>query len=194
MLSVDEVFSFKTKMLQIYRHGNRSLVVPYKNDPYNSEKFWPNGLYGQLTNVCVQFSRNFVSILAKITLILSDLQTGKQYQYLLGQYFRRRYQKLIGVYYSSDTVSIQSSRYDRSMQVNRCNCNSVSIMIGILICFSLHFRVHCAMRLGCSQRVVIKYGIRQRAGNRFQSKCFHLINKIYYNRRSLIASNLQNYS
>lgn len=34
----------------IYRHGNRSSLSTYKNDPYKDEKCWPDG-FGQLNNV-----------------------------------------------------------------------------------------------------------------------------------------------
>lgn len=36
--------------LQLYRHGDRTPVAPYKNDPYRNESIWPVP-YGQLTNV-----------------------------------------------------------------------------------------------------------------------------------------------
>lgn len=51
----------------------------------------------------------------------SIFQSGKHYQYLLGQYFRKRYRKLIGIYYSRDNVYIQSSNVDRCLQSALCN-------------------------------------------------------------------------
>lgn len=37
-------------IFQLYRHGDRTPVSPYKNDPYRNESCWPVP-YGQLTNV-----------------------------------------------------------------------------------------------------------------------------------------------
>lgn len=37
--------------LQLYRHGDRNIKKPYKNDPNKDEMDWPGG-FGQLTNVC----------------------------------------------------------------------------------------------------------------------------------------------
>lgn len=48
-------------------------------------------------------------------------QSGKYYSYLLGKYFRRRYRKLIGAYYSGDNVYIQSSKVDRCLASASCN-------------------------------------------------------------------------
>lgn len=36
----------------VYRHGNRSIIATYPNDPYKDEKWWPG--YGELTNVSAQ--------------------------------------------------------------------------------------------------------------------------------------------
>lgn len=35
---------------QIFRHGDRTPVEPYPNDPYKDPSLWPVG-FGQLTNV-----------------------------------------------------------------------------------------------------------------------------------------------
>lgn len=35
---------------QIYRHGDRTPIEPYPNDPWGDTKYWPTG-WGQLTNV-----------------------------------------------------------------------------------------------------------------------------------------------
>lgn len=34
----------------VYRHGNRSIISTYPNDPYKDEKWWPDG-FGELNNV-----------------------------------------------------------------------------------------------------------------------------------------------
>lgn len=69
----------------MFRHGNRSLLTTYETDPYKNDSYWqPEGL-GQLQN------------------------SGKEQQYELGQFFRRRYNKLIGPGYSPNRVYIRSS-------------------------------------------------------------------------------------
>jgi hypothetical protein len=39
---------------QIFRHGDRTPVEPYPNDPWKDPKWWPVG-FGQLTNVSSKF-------------------------------------------------------------------------------------------------------------------------------------------
>ncbi|XP_031636577.1 prostatic acid phosphatase-like [Contarinia nasturtii] len=76
----------------IYRHGNRSPLKSYLNDPYNSKLFWPNGLNGQLT------------------------QKGLKAHLELGKYLRKRYYKLLDDgKYDADKVYIRSSDYDRTI-------------------------------------------------------------------------------
>lgn len=37
---------------QVFRHGDRTPIQPYPNDPYRNASYWPVG-WGQLTNVSV---------------------------------------------------------------------------------------------------------------------------------------------
>ncbi|XP_031627157.1 lysosomal acid phosphatase-like [Contarinia nasturtii] len=77
----------------IYRHGHRNTIsYPglYPNDPYINETHWPGG-FGELTN------------------------EGKRQHFKLGQYFRRRYYKLLGDKYSSKKVYVRSSNTDRTL-------------------------------------------------------------------------------
>ncbi|XP_055300691.1 prostatic acid phosphatase-like [Sitodiplosis mosellana] len=74
----------------IYRHGNRSILYTYPNDPYKNESFWPGG-YGIITNA------------------------GKRRQFELGKYLRRRYERLIGTEYTPKNVYIRSSDVDRTL-------------------------------------------------------------------------------
>lgn len=46
---------------------------------------------------------------------------GKQQQYQLGQYFRRRYDKLFGERYSPNNVYIQSTDVDRAIMSAQAN-------------------------------------------------------------------------
>ncbi|XP_031636521.1 uncharacterized protein LOC116349294 [Contarinia nasturtii] len=75
----------------IFRHGSRTILRTYENDPYKDAKHWPEG-FGQLTNL------------------------GKQQMYELGKYFRRRYENLLGDgSYHPDKVFVLSSARDRTM-------------------------------------------------------------------------------
>lgn len=44
----------------VYRHGNRSIINTYPNDPYQGEKWWPNG-EGELTNVREHLNKTTIS-------------------------------------------------------------------------------------------------------------------------------------
>lgn len=74
------------------RHGDRNILRSYKNDPWKSEKYWPDG-FSQLT------------------------QIGKQQMYELGAYLRQRYYKLIpdGGQYHVNKVYVQSTDTDRTL-------------------------------------------------------------------------------
>ncbi|XP_031627083.1 prostatic acid phosphatase-like isoform X2 [Contarinia nasturtii] len=77
----------------IYRHGHRNTLDYsdiYPNDPYINETHWPGG-FGALTN------------------------EGKRQQFKLGQYFRRRYHKLLGDKYSPKKVFVRSTDKDRTL-------------------------------------------------------------------------------
>ncbi|KAJ6635615.1 Testicular acid phosphatase like [Pseudolycoriella hygida] len=74
----------------IFRHGERNILDAYPNDPYNDESYWPEG-FGQLTH------------------------EGKNQLFKLGQYFRRRYDKLLGKKYSPNKIYIQSTDIDRTI-------------------------------------------------------------------------------
>ncbi|XP_031627358.1 testicular acid phosphatase homolog [Contarinia nasturtii] len=77
----------------IYRHGHRnvrSFPKLYPNDPYINETHWPGG-FEALTN------------------------EGKRQQFKLGQYFRRRYHKLLGDKYSPKRVYVRSTDKDRTL-------------------------------------------------------------------------------
>lgn len=76
----------------LFRHGERNILKPYKNDPWNDEKYWAGG-YAQLT------------------------QTGKQQMYELGSYLRQRYFKLLpeGGQYQVNNIYVQSTDVDRTL-------------------------------------------------------------------------------
>ncbi|XP_031634018.1 prostatic acid phosphatase-like [Contarinia nasturtii] len=81
----------------IYRHGDRTPVDPYPNDPYKDRKYWEEG-YGQLTNV------------------------GKEQHYQLGQFFRKRYRKLLeNGNYLRDFIYVQSTDVDRTLMSAESN-------------------------------------------------------------------------
>uniref|UniRef100_A0A1I8NCK5 acid phosphatase n=1 Tax=Musca domestica TaxID=7370 RepID=A0A1I8NCK5_MUSDO len=74
----------------IYRHGDRTPIEPYPTDPWRKPEFWPTG-WGQLTN------------------------TGKQQQYHLGQWLRKRYSSLLSKTYNKDEIYIRSTDVDRTL-------------------------------------------------------------------------------
>lgn len=74
----------------LYRHGDRTPIRPYPNDPYNDESIWPVP-YGQLTNI------------------------GKDQHLLLGRWIRKRYSYLLNELYSPYDIYIQSTDVDRTL-------------------------------------------------------------------------------
>uniref|UniRef100_V5GHM2 acid phosphatase n=1 Tax=Anoplophora glabripennis TaxID=217634 RepID=V5GHM2_ANOGL len=76
-------------LIQVYRHGQRSPIKFYPNDPYQDISYW-NVTVGQLTN------------------------TGKLQHYKLGQYTRRRYSDFIPKYYSNEFFRVQSTVVNRT--------------------------------------------------------------------------------
>ncbi|XP_012275172.1 prostatic acid phosphatase-like [Orussus abietinus] len=80
----------------LFRHGDRTPVDPYPNDPYNNESLWPVP-FGQLTN------------------------TGKHQQLLLGRWIRKRYSHLLSEEYSPYDVYIRSTDVDRTLMSAEAN-------------------------------------------------------------------------
>ncbi|KAK9302294.1 hypothetical protein QLX08_005717 [Tetragonisca angustula] len=74
----------------LYRHGDRTPIRTYPNDPYNNESIWPVP-YGQLTNI------------------------GKNQHLLLGRWIRKRYSHLLSDLYSPYDIYIQSTDVDRTL-------------------------------------------------------------------------------
>ncbi|XP_037885224.1 prostatic acid phosphatase isoform X2 [Glossina fuscipes] len=80
----------------LYRHGDRTPIEPYPTDPWGDLKYWPTG-WGQLTNI------------------------GKQQQYDLGRWLRKRYNKLLSEIYSEDEIFVRSTDVDRTLMSSLCN-------------------------------------------------------------------------
>ena len=74
----------------LYRHGDRTPVRSYPNDPYNNESIWPVP-YGQLTNI------------------------GKHQHLLLGRWLRKRYSHLLSDLYSPYDIYVRSTDIDRTL-------------------------------------------------------------------------------
>ncbi|XP_066144308.1 prostatic acid phosphatase-like [Euwallacea fornicatus] len=74
----------------VFRHGDRTPINPYPNDPYRNRSYWPVD-WGMLTNV------------------------GKQRHYALGQYFRKRYQDFLPEVYSEKDIYVRSTDVDRTL-------------------------------------------------------------------------------
>lgn len=79
------------QLLQIvFRHGDRSPVIIYPNDPYNASYWDKYGGLGQLT------------------------QTGMEQHYEYGQFLRDRYKDFLSKYYDKSQVYVRSTDYDRT--------------------------------------------------------------------------------
>ncbi|XP_029176246.1 prostatic acid phosphatase-like [Nylanderia fulva] len=79
----------------LYRHGDRTPIGHYKNDPYN-ETSWPVP-YGQLTNL------------------------GKHQHLLLGRWLRKRYSHFLSNIYTPYDIYIQSTDIDRTLMSAEAN-------------------------------------------------------------------------
>ncbi|XP_066593508.1 prostatic acid phosphatase-like isoform X2 [Prorops nasuta] len=89
----------------IYRHGDRTPLDPYPNDPYNNESLWSDP-YGQLTNI------------------------GKHQHLLLGRWLRNRYSHLIPKRYSLYDIYIKSTDTDRTLMSAEANLAGLYPPIG----------------------------------------------------------------
>nr|XP_018911571.1 PREDICTED: testicular acid phosphatase homolog [Bemisia tabaci] len=72
----------------IHRHGERSPMNNYPNDPYKGESFWPEGLH-----------------------VL--VQRGKESMFELGRFLRHRYDGFLSEIYRPSELSVVSSDLDR---------------------------------------------------------------------------------
>lgn len=79
----------------VYRHGHRSPVQVYPNDPFNNESYWPDG-WGQITNF------------------------GKLEQYKLGKWLRNRYRGFLPEKYNRNDIYIRSTDVDRTLMSAYC--------------------------------------------------------------------------
>lgn len=80
----------------LFRHGDRTPVKTYPNDPYRNESSWPVP-FGQLTNL------------------------GKHQHLLLGQWFRNRYAHLLPKTYSFYDIYVLSTDVDRTLMSAEAN-------------------------------------------------------------------------
>ncbi|KAL3270630.1 hypothetical protein HHI36_021163 [Cryptolaemus montrouzieri] len=83
-------------VIVVFRHGARTPIDPYPNDPYRNSSYWPVG-FGQLTDA------------------------GKKEQYELGQWFRKRYGSFISANYSENDIYVKSTDVDRTLMSAEAN-------------------------------------------------------------------------
>lgn len=80
----------------VWRHGDRSYMETYPNDPYKDKDIWVNG-YGQLT------------------------KSGMHQQYELGRFLRTRYGGILRTEYRRSEIYIRSTDLDRTIMSAECN-------------------------------------------------------------------------
>lgn len=77
-------------VIVLFRHGDRTPISFYPNDPYKDRDNWPVG-FGQLTN------------------------RGKNMQYNLGKFLRNRYNDFLSEKYDENDIYVRASDVDRTM-------------------------------------------------------------------------------
>ncbi|XP_060533766.1 prostatic acid phosphatase-like [Cylas formicarius] len=81
----------------LFRHGDRSPMDTWPNDPYyGNSTLWPDG-YGQLNN------------------------KGKRRHFELGKWFRNRYDGFLPSRYNSSDIYVRSTDVDRTLMSAECN-------------------------------------------------------------------------
>lgn len=80
----------------IYRHGDRTPIEPYPNDPWKDPSYWTTG-WGQLTNA------------------------GKMRHLMLGHWIRQRYSSLLGETYTNNEIYVRSTDVDRTLMSAESN-------------------------------------------------------------------------
>nr|CAD7568396.1 unnamed protein product [Timema californicum] len=77
--------------VKIFRHGDRTIISSYRNDPYNNKtKYWPRG-YEQLT------------------------ENGEDQHFNQGSFFRKRYNHILPETYNVNDLYVRSSIFDRTL-------------------------------------------------------------------------------
>lgn len=92
----------------VFRHGDRTPIDPYPKDPWNNRKYWPVK-FGQLT------------------------YKGVGQQFATGQYFRKRYEKLLSDQYDPDEIRVVSTEVDRTIMSAEANLAGLFPAKGIAI-------------------------------------------------------------
>ncbi|KAJ8924606.1 hypothetical protein NQ315_000756 [Exocentrus adspersus] len=80
----------------MYRHGDRSPIASFQNDPYYDSSYWPEG-YGQL------------------------LSKGVLRHYNLGKWLRNRYGSFLPAEYSPKHIQVYSTDVDRTLMSAQAN-------------------------------------------------------------------------
>lgn len=96
-LLISSIFAIKADETQlvlvqiVFRHGDRTPIEVYPNDPHKADAWDKYGGLGQLT------------------------QTGMKQHYAYGEYLRNRYTPFLNTYYNRERVSVKCTDYDRTM-------------------------------------------------------------------------------
>ncbi|CAD5122384.1 DgyrCDS10815 [Dimorphilus gyrociliatus] len=96
------------KVIVVFRHGDRSPIGTYKNDPYITEEYWPQGLL-QLT------------------------QKGMYQEYNLGKFLKKRYmmnENLLNSTYKKSEIFVESTDTDRTLMSAQSVLNGLYPPVG----------------------------------------------------------------
>lgn len=80
----------------IFRHGDRTPIDPYPNDPWKDPSHWSTG-WGQLTNA------------------------GKMRHLMLGNWLRQRYSSILSETYTNNEIYVRSTDVDRTLMSAESN-------------------------------------------------------------------------
>lgn len=96
--------------IKLFRHGERTPLTFYKNDPWKDDKYWDEKP-GELTNVREReryaFRSNFFNV--------SSTQVGRQQPFELGLYMRQKYAGFLSSTFDENEVYAQSSNISRTI-------------------------------------------------------------------------------
>uniref|UniRef100_A0A6P7FSD2 acid phosphatase n=1 Tax=Diabrotica virgifera virgifera TaxID=50390 RepID=A0A6P7FSD2_DIAVI len=122
-------------VLQIFRHGQRTPINFYPNDPYKDPSYWGGLAGGQLTNVVRHGQRIPVKFFPTSKYLDGEYwgnlgagqltNEGKRQLFALGQYTRRRYPNFLPLKYNASSFHAYTTDVDRTHMSAQSNIYSL---------------------------------------------------------------------